>query len=478
MLEISKLLFYKWNQASVRYCHWKSNEHLDDGLNGLTDLDVYVFPSDSYLAESILKENNYLRCVVQKENEYDKVNEWIGFDSESGKLVHIHLHYAVITGTKFCKEYVFPIDDLLIKTRVLDERTGVYITNPNLEIIILYARIALKARDKNNIIPEPDEEREIYYLKERLDNTVVKQNCIILLHDYADKFFRIILKSKPSVEDWYSIYQISSNWLNSYRRYSKLQVFFRFRFFAVKKKLVYILNSRFKKCIIDQKTFDNRSLVICFLGQDGSGKSTVSKDICQWLNWKMSAKCFYLGSGSEFYNPWQRKFLKKLNKTNNSLLRPIRYWLYFSELLATSKYVYKTIKKAYKYSKNGGIALLDRYPQIEFPGINDGPKIRETLFERVPKGFLWLAEIYAKREEGILTKTVGFSPSIVFKLLLSPEESIRRKPLENYDMVSIKHNIVKQLKFPKSQVEVIDAEQPYETEVLLIKKIIWERLQK
>ena len=58
MLEACKLLFNLWNDQGIRYCHWKSNEHLLEGLNGETDLDVYVCPQDKELAETLLKKTH------------------------------------------------------------------------------------------------------------------------------------------------------------------------------------------------------------------------------------------------------------------------------------------------------------------------------------------------------------------------------------------------------------------------------------
>ena len=36
MLKICKTLFTKLNDAGIKYCHWKSNEHLEAGLAGET----------------------------------------------------------------------------------------------------------------------------------------------------------------------------------------------------------------------------------------------------------------------------------------------------------------------------------------------------------------------------------------------------------------------------------------------------------
>ena len=69
-------------------------------------------------------------------------------------------------------------------------------------------------------------------------------------------------------------------------------------------------------------------------------------------------------------------------------------------------------------------------------------------------------------------------PNIVFKLLLPPEESIKRKPQESLEAVTKKHEIVKSLEFEGSDVYEIDATMPFEEEMIMLKNIIWQHIQK
>ena len=39
-------LFAELNSSDVEYCHFKSNDHIDAGLMGDTDLDIVVLPGD------------------------------------------------------------------------------------------------------------------------------------------------------------------------------------------------------------------------------------------------------------------------------------------------------------------------------------------------------------------------------------------------------------------------------------------------
>lgn len=496
MLEVCKQLFCQWNDQAIKYCHWKSNEHLMEGLDGETDLDVFVAPSDKEKAEACLRQCRYIECLTQKSHRYPNVCEWIGFDSATGRLVHVHLHYQIITGTSYCKEYVFPIDELIIESRVLDRETNVYVTNPNLEIIILHCRIALKATKKHSIHIGKGDSREIAYLRERVGQDVVHKLCCQLMGEDGDKFYSLIKEEKLSCEGWYKVYQIASGWLKPYRKYSKLHVFFRYRYHKIRALSLLIAEKKFNRCFISRKTFPNSNLSICLLGQDGSGKSTVTVELCKWLNWKIDAHRFYLGSG-EHYKSLTKRLISKLSKSKkhaqsienlkngngsvqqdkkrkknakNFFVAMLVSW----RLLRIAQRAYKEVRRADRYMKKGGIPLFDRFPQTQFEGIYDGPKIGHYYKQNgLDFGIVkWMA----KRESRYIEKIQDHQPRLVFKLMLSPEESVRRKPFENLEAVTRKHEITQQLQFPNSDIYTVDATQDYQEEIVFIKKQIWVTL--
>ena len=493
MLEICKQLFKCWNENNVSYCHWKSNEHLMEGLDGDTDLDVYVSQADKEKAEKYLVACNYKECIIQKGHRYPNVVEWIGFDESTGRLIHVHLHYQVITGTRYCKEYVFPIDNVIIDTRLRNEETGVYVTNPDLEIIILFCRIALKAKNHRDIHPDSDDLKEIKYLKDRIALKNVQSLCQNLMEDNGCFFFNLISKDLLSCDEWQTVYKIASKWLKPYRKYSRLTVFLRHKFYSLRALFIIGLRKLFDIKLVNKKTFGAQGISICFLGQDGSGKSTVTIDLCKWLNWKIEASRFYLGSG-DHYNGLLKRIMSRRgeskrettiqnNKGNNpdtslkrkktlkSFLCSVFVCLYSLNL---SRRAYSVMKKANDYCNRGGIALFDRFPQMQFEGISDGPRIA-NYYKKNGLDFA-INKLMAKMEYKYFYKIQQMQPSIVFKLMLSPEESIRRKPFENLENVKEKHEITKALLFPNSEVYEVDATQDYQEELIYIKKIIWKKM--
>ena len=169
----------------------------------------------------------------------------------------------------------------------------------------------------------------------------------------------------------------------------------------------------------------------------------------------------------------------KLHNNKGLVARLVCKWLPFQVLLQRSKDTVKALSSAKKYINKGGIAVFDRFPQNKIAGINDGPKIRQLLIPLVNEKFLRrIASLYARKEEHNIEKAVQFVPDIVFKLCITVEETMRRKPSENLESVKEKHEIVNEMSFPDSKVFEINAAKDYQQEMIEIKNIIWSNIQR
>ena len=483
MLEICKNIFAEWNCKDIKYCHWKSNEHLVAGLNGLTDLDVLLSKEHQEEGCAILAQMNCLKCKSQYGSRYPDVEDWIGMDGETGKLIHIHLHFNLVTGHKGMKEYSLPWTYDVLKTRMQEENTRVYISDPNWELITLYTRICLKASDKqvsqakqNTFCLSEDYQKEISYLKKRIDWNVIKQALFQYFSVDADNILSLMMEEKMDSHSFLTLREMVERAMKPYNRYGRSATIVRKHYYRIILRLMSYLKRKDYNLILRKTPSGKKGMAIAFLGQDGSGKSAVTADLEKWLRWKMEAKRFYLGSG-EHYMPWEKRMLIKLSGKRSFFIRKIKTCLQLMKYIRISKNVLKTILRARRYADNGGIALFDRYPQTIVYGINDGPKIRELYAQKVHNTFLRdIILLFAKIEEKNLKKAAMLSPDMVIKLLLPPEESIRRKPQENIEVVKRKHQIIKMLMFDGSETYTIDATKEYDKELLEIKSIIWAHL--
>ncbi len=485
-LQIATDLFQLWNDSNVVYCHWKSNEHLLEGLIGKTDLDVLVSPNCIDEARSILCKLEYKCMKSQYGSNYSGVEDWIGYDKATGGMIHIHLHLRMATGHRGLKEYSLPWAEIVLSERILSDRHEVYICPPDYELIILYTRIGLKANLRKSIKAyigkyhiSRDEKREIEYLQKRVNCARVHEIISGQYGKDTDKLFEIIKSAYLNSCDFLRLKRIASSHMKKYRIESGIKLVFDRLKYGVLVPVRNVIKMKLGILLVTKKTLGEDSGVsIAFMGQDGAGKSTVTNEIKNWLSWKLDVRKVYLGSGDHYFS-WRKKLICLLKRSSLGPANVLRGLLSVQDSKALSKKVYRSIKKAEKYKNKGGIVLYDRYPQIQFFGINDGPKIREKC-----KKYLSIPIIgqYMKHcadiEESYLKKASEIAPDLVFKLILRPEVSIQRKPQEQLENVRRKHEIIKAVEFSESEVTTIDAEMGYDLELIEIKSKIWQMIMR
>lgn len=465
MLGISRELLDSLNSGGVRYLHWKGNNHFEDGLNGNGDVDLLVHFDDREKLYGIFKRLGFLNPHTQKFSYRDFIEDWIGMDRQTGTLVHIHLHFKVVFGDSLLNQFTFKNYELCFENYI--ERDGCHLQNPSAELLILMCRVQSGALVKKEKIRE-----NLDYLMSVIDKKDFTDICLkfgldekqaeLLLGTVKDGAFDFS-GAEAAVKSLYELNVSSAQTA------------------LLKRKIQYKLYKKNKKKSVSRfmkKALKNGGIKIAFLGQDGAGKTTVTSDIIEWLRFKLEARNFYLGSGDNYFSV-QKKILRAMPKKKNAILKIIASVLAVSDLKHNAKYVYKTVTKAEKYTRNGGITVFDRYPQTQFAGINDSAKIREAYIKKADNPLLKKLMVpFARSEEKYIEKAAKLCPDVVVKLMLSPEESLRRKPQEKYEIVKRKHEIIKALQFDSAQVYTVDVTQKYEDEITEIKNIIWDNLIK
>lgn len=250
---------------------------------------------------------------------------------------------------------------------------------------------------------------------------------------------------------------------------------------------------------------------ICFIGADGSGKTTISDDIEKWLRERISCRKFSMGNEdqnhslarqltgqlSRVYRKSQQMsrereaaaealtvtdigIIEKTGKDRNLGIRefvryPISVTLAYDHM-RSAQHMLKTVEMAEHYRKQGGVAIFDRYPQVQFEGIYDGPKISVKFPNYLDHDVF---KEMAERESDILMTASHHAPSLVFRLVVPPEVSLQRKPGHDRDYEEVRRTaeITEKLVFKQSRDFTIDATQTYDKELLEVKRIIWESFQ-
>jgi hypothetical protein len=147
-LESVKKLFGALALNNIRYCHWKSNLRLEHGLLGKTDLDLLVDPSQAVLLQSVLTEQNIKLVLAPPGKRYPGIEDYLGFDYKTGSLFHLHVHYLLVLGEQFVKNYHIPLEKHFLNSTV-SVGGWINIPTPELELSVLCLRALLKYRDRD-----------------------------------------------------------------------------------------------------------------------------------------------------------------------------------------------------------------------------------------------------------------------------------------------------------------------------------------
>ncbi len=172
-------IFEKLEHENINYCSWKSNAHLDRSFQSLTDFDLLVAIGDTNKFQQCMVHAGAKRRISTADKTYPGMEDYIAFDPESGKLIHLHVHYKLIFGKSLQKFYRLDLEKIILNTKVFNKTYRIFTIHPELELLILILRTILKIRFtmrdilraivRRQIIPINIKE-ELKYLKNNIDD--------------------------------------------------------------------------------------------------------------------------------------------------------------------------------------------------------------------------------------------------------------------------------------------------------------------
>ena len=490
IITLSKLIFNEFEQLGVRYCHWKSNEHLISGLNGDTDLDVLVALDDKPKVESIFQKCNVKKFLAVEKNRYPGIEDYVGLDNESGRLIHIHLHYKLEAGEKFLKSFEFYWANDVLNHSIYYEDLKIKIADPAFELFQLILRESLKIRWRDvlgNCVGrgyfKADFYKEFNWLKERTNTEQVKSTAGKYLGVKGEKCIEKIVQN-PTFWECFRLKSSALKSLSGHRRMSSFNAFIRRHVRELNWLIGAVAKRIYQPIIPFRRTRMEGGIIIAFVGVDGAGKSTVLAAIKKWLLWKLDVYPVYFGSGDgpssvlrwplrlflRTFRSFRPKKVKKGKSTSAVRRLSLPRFIWAITLAMEKK---KKMKSALLAKTKGMIVLSDRYPQTWQEGYNDGPiltPLRKHKIALIRQLAEWEYQVYKNCEK--------LGPDLLLKLLISPEESLRRKD----DGMSIEElreriHVVKNIPgSSETQTLIINCDKPLNEVLLEVKQKIWEVL--
>lgn len=499
-LQVMRDLLARLQKEGIAYCHWKSNEHLRAALLGQTDFDILVDRFATPRLERVLAETGFRRFVAVAGRVYPGLEDYLGLDTATGALVHLHLHYELTLGEKHLKGYRLPWASVVLATRCRDESGAVYVTDPNLELLLLLVRAALKIRSRDRfraLLGRPylrgGDRKEYDWLRQRVGEDRVLGFAAELLGEEACGAVRAILARGPSLRRLRRLVRLAAPRIEPHRTYGPVAARLR-RWVGELRWLRAGLGRRYGRSLTPRRRVSPRGgLLIAFMGADGSGKSTLVDDTVRWLSWKIDARAVYFGSGDgpSSLLRWPLKLALGI-LLRAGLLHPgdgarsraqagprvarRRSWyaragrVPWALVLAREKR--RTLRRAWRGRNRGTIVVCDRYPQNQVQGFNDGPLLahwnghRSVFLRRLAR---WEGAPYRGAE--------ACAPDLVIKLRVSPPVARQRKPEMSVEEIIRRNRAIADVRFPASTAVLeVDADDALAEVVRKVRRFVWSAL--
>ncbi len=494
-LGVLRDLFRRLHDADIRYCHWKSNEHLDASLDGRTDVDALFDRRAIVPLTRILGEASFKRFVVRPGRGYPGIEDYVGFDSSTGTLTHLHVHYQLTLGEKFLKGHRLPWEERYLATRVWDAEHEMYVADPHLELVTLIVRAVMKLRWRDALLELVGTPyirggmlRELRWLAERVDHNRLLEVARELVGEEAARLLPAMVDAKrPSTGQLRAFGRRARPRLHEYRLFGTADAV---RQMAAREWGVIwwkVRNWYLRASTRSTRTLPHGGLSVAILGPDGAGKSTLTEAIAEWLSREVAVVTTYGGSGKGSA-AWPRRLLQGIAAgrrriggshgagqsqrsahEETSSLRTLGRLIWVWSLVRERR---RRARESRRARGLGMVVLSDRYPQSQFPGMNDGPRLSRWLDDRS-----WLRRWAARHEQAGFQMVALLPPDLVLKLQVSAEVALRRKPETPEAQVRSGIDMVNRLTFPATTTVVaLSAEQPLASVLLQAKRAVWDRL--
>jgi hypothetical protein len=490
MLQSIKNMLECFEKEQIIYCHFKSNEHLIDALNGDTDLDILFLPTQRAQLEKLLNSCGLKRFRATHHMQYNAIEDFIGFDKDTNKIWHLHLHYRLTLGEKHLKGYTTSWSEYILQNRVFDENLGIYHSRLEDEVFLLILRMALKLRwrDFGRKIGK-DDIIEFNWLKERVDFKRVVLISKELLGEKCSREYNKIFNSDLKYKnDLFKLQRLLRSKMKHFTSNNVVSSYFK----RLVREVFWLLSGVSRKIglfteVPKRRVSPSGGSVVAILGCDGAGKSTTLVYLKKEFGKKIDIKHVYLGSGdgsSSLIRMPMRLIAKRVggkglgstvkheidNSNSKKLSTKARIYTLAKVMWACSLALEKRkkLRVITKARNNGILVLVDRYPQIEVMGYNDGP-----LLSKYIDGKSSLFKKLAEWEMSVYRSAYINPPDLVVKLIVPTEIAIKRKPEMTYSEIEAKKDAVQKIKLSSNTVEV-DTSNDLKTSLSKVMENIWE----
>lgn len=478
-------LFAAFDEAGITWCSWKSNEHLEAGLAGFTDIDLLFRSADHIAAARIFHEAGFIRFDTPPHRSYPGLVDFLNVDPDSGRILHAHAHFLLTLGERHVKSFCFPWSEGILDRRIAHaDFSHVYTSCPADEGVLLLAREAIKRGTMTG-----GAAREWRWIMDRTTPVALEDSAKIMLDPSCAHIVHEIAIHGVTRE---GLEQLRADILalaqdRKWRRMSQTDAAIQ----GGHREIMWLLTRLAEKTGIDQtfivrrRVLPRKGLVVAFVGPDGAGKSTVTKTLREEWEHKMDVVRLYFGTGDGV-----QRLLGAVAKIRRRNVRAGRTQaVVVSDIpdqstpspgtiiaaIAGAVRRYCLMCRAVWLRRRGHVVLCDRWPQNSVNGMNDGPLL-SALRDHPRRTLRFLSRFEARLHETLCAMT---EPDIIIRLIPTLDTAVARKP-ENAQMaagIGAKIETLETLNFSGSAANhVIDADRSLPEVLGQVRRIVWNHL--
>jgi thymidylate kinase len=477
----------------VTYCHWKSNINLASAIEGGEDLDLLVGLTSAERFNASIASLGFKAIRHGGVGDPVSVRHFYGLDEDTGELVHLHVHYRLVTGGAMLKNYRFPFESILLEGE--GSCQGIPVPPKAAELFLLVLRKTIESasviesvflyREKRAV------QREIEWLTEDFGGAYPEQEISGYLTRYApgigfDQFAAALseLKGRWNVV---RLFLLGREFKHSVRH------------FAINPEPMAAVGRTFSFCSrlfsrVFLKRRNKRMLrggtTVAIVGADATGKSTTVTALHRWLSKEMSVRLEHMGKPRSSWLTW---IPNQLTPMLRALLSSYRSGTIETSLevkkdkplgiLKMSAFALRALmiaydrnraaRKAYRSASKGHIVICDRYPTPVI-GAMDSAKLDPTLEEvNSYRAFRAIARRELALYESMPTPDIVFKLSVSVEVALDRNESRIKEGLEGEEWIRRRHAISASQRFDARRVIEIDTIAPFDETFRLLKKELW-----
>lgn len=481
-------LFAELSARGVRHCHFKSNIRLGETLAGLQDIDLLVDRRDQAGLLQAVAAAGFKPCLSQRGVGHPGVFHAIGLDRKTGRLIDLHVHFAVVGGDSLVKNTRFPLAALLLGGR--RSMAGVPVPSAEAELLSFVARVALK---HTSLV-------EVAKINRRYSKTVAELAWLRAAADAAETD-RLRARHLPEIDDalWTALLAAAARRgaaAVAARVRLGLIAAWRLRRFRRLDPVADSL-SRLRRVLgwIADKAAGHGDLspltggaIVAVVGPKGTGKSTLSAAVAERLGRHLDVRAMHVGKPPatvlsalpRLFVPLARRLLpherlseyetpERRQRNTFSLFHVVRM-----TLLAHDRR--RLLRRAFRHASRGRVVVCDRYPS-RTDGAIDSSRFDAAAVEAAGGGLKrWLMQAERRAYAAMPV------PDIVLRLEAPLAVALGRDATRNKaggpDPAAVRRrwDLERMADFPESRVIAVDTSGSLDETAARAVAAVWEAL--